>query len=225
MTDAAAAERTETANERFKRRFGDTVWASVCIAVAVHAAVLAFFPSMSVADVGFGAEPIEAIDMPLEIDIPPAPEQIAQPATPVISDVAPLDVTIADTNLDTNPLDRPLAPPPLTKQGTSEQLRVPHFTPMTVIPELKNRGEVERELERRYPRILKESGIGGAPAVLFYIDETGAVEETRLAKSSGYPALDEAALAVGRIMRFSPALNHDRKVAVWVTFPVRFESK
>jgi periplasmic protein TonB len=225
MTDVAAAERTETANERFKRRFGDTVWASVCIAVAVHVAVLALFPSMSVADMGIEGDPIEAIVMPPEIVIPPPPEQIAQPATPVISDVAPLDVTIADTKLDTNPLDRPLAPPPVTKQGTAEQRRVPYFTPMTVIPELKNRAEVERELERRYPRILKESGIGGAPAVLFYIDEAGTVEETRLAQSSGYPALDEAALAVGRIMRFSPALNQDRKVAVWVTFPVRFESK
>jgi TonB family protein len=225
MAHPDVADRNESANERFKRRFGDTVWASVCIAVVVHAAVLALFPSMSVADIGFAGDPIEAIVMPKDIEIPPQPEEIARPATPVISDVAPLDVTIEDTRLNTNPLDRPLAPPPLTKEGMAEQRRVPSFTPMTVIPELKNRAEVERELERRYPRILKESGIGGAPAVLFYIDETGMVEETRLAKSSGYPTLDEAALAVGRIMRFSPALNHDRKVAVWVTFPVRFESK
>ena len=225
MTRVLTMESTETANDRFKRRSTDAIWASVCVAVLVHAAVLALLPSMSVADVGIVSDPLTTIELPPEIVIPPPPEQIARPATPVISDVAAPDVTIPDTRLDTNPMDRPLAPPPLTQGVEDEKRRVVTFTPMTVIPELKNRAQVERELERNYPRTLKDAGIGGVPQVLFYIDETGKVLETRLASSSGYDSLDEAALEVGRMMVFTPALNHDRKVAVWVTFPVRFQSR
>jgi TonB family protein len=225
VSQSSSNIRNESPNDRFKRRSADALWASVCLAVLVHAAVLALFPSMSVADVGIASDPLETIALPEDIRIPPPPEQIARPATPVISDVAAPDVTIADTRLESDPLDRPLAPPPLTKGAEDEQRRVVSFTPMTVKPELKNRAAVERQLERSYPTMLKEAGIGGAPRVLFFIDEEGTVLETRLAQSSGYDALDEAALAVGRMMVFTPALNHDRKVAVWVTFPVRFESR
>jgi TonB family protein len=37
--------------------------------------------------------------------------------------------------------------------------------------------------------------------------------------------LDQAALAVARVMRFSPAMNRDRDVAVWVEIPIIFTAK
>jgi protein TonB len=225
MSDTAMTERTETANERFKRRFADTLWASVCVAVIAHALVLALFPSMSVADVSFSDDPLETIELPEDLEIPPQPEEIARPAMPIVSDFAPDDAIIPDTRLDTDPLERPMLAPPVTREGTEEARRVDRFTPMTVKPELKNRSEVARELERRYPRLLRESGIGGAPVIWFYIDEQGVVQRTELKQTSGYPTLDEAALAVARVMRFSPARNFDRIVAVWVYQPITFESK
>jgi TonB family protein len=142
-----------------------------------------------------------------------------------VSDIAPPDASIAPTLLDADPLMRPMLAPPVTREGSEEGERVERFTPMTVKPELKNRAEVARELERRYPRLLKESGIGGAPEIWFYIDEQGVVQRTELKKTSGYPLLDEAALAVAKVMRFSPAQNYDRIVAVWVYQPITFESK
>jgi hypothetical protein len=48
------------------------------------------------------------------------------------------------------------------------------------------------------------------------------VLRTQLSKSSGYPALDEAAIAVAKQMQFSPALNRDKKVQVWVEIPIVF---
>ena len=62
----------------------------------------------------------------------------------------------------------------------------------------------------------------GEVRVFFYIDETGHVKTTRLDKSSGYAQLDEAALQVANLYRFSPALNRDTRVPVWVSFPVTF---
>jgi TonB family protein len=101
----------------------------------------------------------------------------------------------------------------------------PVFTPMTVRPELANRPEVQRALVRNYPPLLRDAGIGGSPTVHFFIDETGEVRRLLLSRSSGYPALDEAALAVAKVMRFSPARNRDRDVAVWVEIPIIFSAK
>jgi TonB family protein len=59
--------------------------------------------------------------------------------------------------------------------------------------------------------------------VYFLIDETGSVQETRIKENSGQAALDAAALAVSDVFRFSPALNRDERVAVWVSFPIVFQ--
>jgi TonB family protein len=100
----------------------------------------------------------------------------------------------------------------------------PMFTPMTVRPELQNRADVQRALVRHYPPLLRDAGIGGSPSVHFFIDETGVVKKTVISRSSGYPALDEAALSVASIMRFSPALNRENPVAVWVDIPIVFSA-
>jgi protein TonB len=213
-----------TANERFKEKFGRTLWGSVCVATAVHAAVLSFFPTMTAGEWGIDVSALEAIDLPADIVIPPPPTEIARPATPVIGDVD-LDVTIAPTVLETRPEDRPLPPPPVTRGEDRSISDAPVFVPTTVLPELIDREAVGRELERRYPRVLRDAGIGGAPLVWFFIDEEGKVVKTQLRESSGHPALDEVALEVGRTLRFRPALNRDRKVAVWVSLPMRFQSR
>jgi protein TonB len=213
-----------TANERFKEGFGRTVWSSVCVAVGVHAALLAFWPTLSAGEWGRDVAALEAIELPPIVDIPPPPEQIARPAAPVIADVD-VDVTIAPTVLPQRPEDRPLPPPPVTREGERDIGSGPVFVPTTVLPELLDREGVARELERRYPRTLKEAGIGGAPLVWFFIDEEGKVVKTQLRESSGHAALDEVALEVGSTLRFRPALNRDRKVAVWVSLPMRFQSR
>ena len=43
--------------------------------------------------------------------------------------------------------------------------------------------------------------------------------------SSGYRQFDEAALDVADVMRFTPAMNRDQAVAVWVVFSITFESR
>lgn len=98
----------------------------------------------------------------------------------------------------------------------------PTFTPMTHAPELRNRLELRTVLESNYPPLLRDAGIGGSPVVHVYIDTLGIVQRTLLAKSSGYPALDEAAVSVAQVMKFSSALNRGNKVGVWVQIPIVF---
>ncbi|MHB1168718.1 MAG: energy transducer TonB [Longimicrobiales bacterium] len=212
------------ANDRFKNGFGNWFWGSLLAAAVLHFMMFAFWPEMSTADVSFTTEELEAIELPPEVEIPPPPEQIARPATPVISDATiDEDITIAETTFEDNPIEN--LPPPPTATGNEDISAAPRFTPFTVRPELRNRAEVARALERNYPPLLRDAGIGGETLVWFFIDENGRVQRTQINKSSGYDALDQAALTVAEQMQFSPALNRDKKVPVWVAIPIVFSSR
>jgi protein TonB len=100
----------------------------------------------------------------------------------------------------------------------------PTFTPFTVAPQLTNRSAVASALQRNYPPLLRDSGVGGTVLVWFFIDQEGKVVKTQVKESSGHEALDQAALKVADVMRFTPAQNRDQKVAVWVALPVIFQT-
>ena len=101
----------------------------------------------------------------------------------------------------------------------------PVFTPFTVAPTLRNQAQVAAALQRLYPPLLRDSGIGGTVQVWFFIDENGTVQRTDIKQSSGHPALDEAALKVADLMQFTPAMNRDQKVKVWVDMPIVFRTQ
>ena len=221
---APAGAVRETANDQFKRGFGNWFWGGVLAATVIHFAVFAFFPSLSAEVEAFDNAELETIDLPPEVEIPPPPEQIARPATPVIGDASiDEDITIAATTFEATPVEN-LPPPPAG--ATSEDIsRAPMFTPYTVKPTLRNSSEVSRALQRNYPPLLRDAGIGGTTTMWFFIDENGRVVRTQVNNSSGYDQLDEAAQKVAEIMQFSPALNRDKKVPVWVQIPITFSSK
>lgn len=98
----------------------------------------------------------------------------------------------------------------------------PTFTPFTQPPAILNRMEVIKAMAEAYPTELREARIGGTVRVFFFVDADGTVGRTMVDRSSGNEALDEAALKVASVYRFSPALNKDKKVPVWVAFPLTF---
>ena len=75
-----------------------------------------------------------------------------------------------------------------------------------------------------YPPALLEQGIEGRVLLRLFVDAQGTLipDSTRVAESSGYPALDSAALAGSRELRFSPALRNGRAVAAPFLQPVHF---
>ena len=211
----------ETANERLKRTFSSWFWGSMIAATVLHFGAFAFWPELTTDDMSFTSEELEAIELPPEIEIPPPPQQIARPATPVIA-AADIDedITIAPTTFDDNPVDD-LPPPP--SDVAADISAAPTFTPYTVAPSILNRDEVVRAMVREYPALLRDAGIGGTVKVYFFIDENGQVRDTRIDQTSGHQALDDAALNVAGVYRFSAALNRDKKVPVWVSFPITFQ--
>jgi len=214
-----------SANNRLKARFRSLFWTSIILATTAHFGVFVYWPELTVEDFSVDVAEVMTIDLPPEIDIPDAPTAIARPATPVVAtmDIGE-EITIAPTTFAMNPAGDvlPLPPPPApSREGLPEE-GMPRFTPFTVAPHILNREEIIDAMRRAYPPGLREAGIGGVVRVYFYIDETGHVKTTRLAQSSGYYQLDDAAIHVAGLYEFSPALNRDQYVPVWVSFPVTF---
>jgi protein TonB len=75
-----------------------------------------------------------------------------------------------------------------------------------------------------YPPALLEQGIEGRVLLRLFVDAQGKLipDSTRLAESSGYPALDSAALSGARELRFSPALRNGRAISAPFLQPVHF---
>jgi periplasmic protein TonB len=214
-----------TANDRFKEEFRAWFWYSVAMAAVFHLALFMFWPAMTAADLTMRSAELRTIELPPQIEIPPSPELIARPAAPVVSE-AQVDenITIAPTTFEYNKVEN-LPPPPAAAPCTDDIDKAPMFVPMTVRPRLLNTAEVEQVLVKTYPSTLRDAGIGGTPILWFLIDEDGRVLQTRLHTSSGFTTLDEAAVRVAEVMRFSPALNRDRRVKVWVEIPIVFTAR
>jgi len=99
------------------------------------------------------------------------------------------------------------------------------FTPFTVRPDIKNRSEIARVMESEYPPLLRDAGIGGTVQVWFFLDEEGILRGVRMGESSGHGALDDAALRVARAIEFTPAMNRDEPVPVWISLPITFTTR
>jgi len=78
-----------------------------------------------------------------------------------------------------------------------------------------------------YPVPLLEQGIEGRVLLRLYADSQGTLvgDSTRVAESSGYPALDSAAVSGAAELRFSPALRHGRPVAGAFLQPIQFRNQ
>jgi protein TonB len=217
-----ASEQRASANDRFKSHFRSLFWSSIIAATFVHFGVFVYWPKLTTSDVSFATGELTAIELPPEIEIPAPPAQIARPATPVIATEDILeDITIAPTTFELNPVTE--LPPPPPEQVVEEDVGAqPTFTPFTVAPTILNREEVAQAMVDNYPVMLRTAGIGGTVRVFFFINENGTVEDYRVQLSSGHQQLDDAALAVAGLYRFSPALNRDKRVPVWVLFPIEF---
>lgn len=77
-----------------------------------------------------------------------------------------------------------------------------------------------------YPPALLADRIEGRVLLRLYADSAGNLlpDSSRVAESSGHPALDSAALAGARDLRFSPALHGGRPIGLSFIQPVLFRS-
>jgi TonB family protein len=225
MTDTAlhgTAYVEPVANDRLKSSFSSWFYGSLMVATLLHFAMIALWPQMEAETFTITESVIDQIELVQEFELPPPPQQISRPAIPVISTNINIsdDITIGEVTFNENPVSE--LPPPPTGTGVATG-NEPAFTPTEVRPQLRNGSAIGQQIERRYPTMLKDAGIGGTTTLWIYIGENGEVLETRVYESSGYEQLDQVAEAVIReTAQFSPAMNRDQRVPVWTQLPITF---
>jgi len=99
--------------------------------------------------------------------------------------------------------DRALAPPQKAK-GPSRPPKVINWT------------------DPPYPQQARQQGVEGTVVLRLTVGTDGAPTDVRVSKSSGHPALDDAAVVRVRQARFAPALKDGEPVSTSITFKVKF---
>jgi TonB family protein len=76
----------------------------------------------------------------------------------------------------------------------------------------------------QYPPALFDQQVEGTVVLRLFVDSTGklSAESTRVSESSGYPALDSAAVAGAGKLQFAPARRHGIPVATVFLQPIEF---
>lgn len=87
----------------------------------------------------------------------------------------------------------------------------------------KTRPQLLSEASPQYPQRLADEGIEGSVQVRMIVSASGSVESAEVSSSSGYRAMDKAAVQAAYGYSFSPALNvYGEPVRCAVTRTVRF---
>lgn len=224
---------------------------SVVASAVFHAALiaLAVFLTQRVQEVVAGDEQTNLLIPVPEVEVepppPPPPPPPNTPPPPEVTEVPKGFQTLSVPTVIPPDIPPPSAGPEISESDfsgegveggratgradvkvTAENIEAaPVFTPYTVKPELQNRDAVQRALIRNYPPLLRDAGIGGTVLLWALIDERGTVLRTQVKEGSGHEAFDGAATKIADIMKFSPALNRDQKVKVWIQLPIVFKTQ
>jgi len=178
---------------------------------------------------GLGKKVVEVVIGPVETKLieelpeeddepPPPPPEIETPPPyvppPEISIEIPVESgpTTAITSVTT---ERPVAapPPPPPKPVEKKVVKVPPST----------QGKGARITQPEYPPSARRAGEEGTVTLSVLVLENGRAGEVKVAKSSGFPRLDEAAVKeVQRNWRFVPGKEDGKPVSMWHTFAVTF---
>src|SRR5437667_616402 len=83
---------------------------------------------------------------------------------------------------------------------------------------------LNKELPFRYPPALYAQKVQGNVTLRIFIDSNGAIvpDSTRIAETSGFTALDSAAMKGSRELRFEPAKTMGQPVPVSILLPAYF---
>ncbi len=105
-----------------------------------------------------------------------------------------------------------------TSPEEEETGELPAFIPHEIPPKPLNLDKVSFA----YPEVAKTLGLSGTVYLQLWIDERGNVTNVTLIRSV-HPILDKVAVDNAKKLKFSPAKQGDRAVAVPLSFPVRFQ--
>jgi protein TonB len=179
---------------------------------------------------GLGKKVVEVVMGPVETRLieelpdeddepPPPPPEIDTPPPYVPPPEISIEIPMASgptTAISNVTSERPVAappPPPAPKPVERGGVKTP--------PSTQGRGA--RITQPEYPPAARRAGEEGTVQLQVFVLESGRAGEVKVAKSSGFPKLDEAAInEVKRNWRFVPGKEDGKPVSMWHTFAVTF---
>jgi protein TonB len=187
--------------------------AGLAVVLALHAAVLGWLWSQRLIPA-----PGEAMTMFVDFIVPPAPRVVEPPPTPkphlpekpaprrLVAETPP--ASAVEYVAPPPPIEAPPAPPskpagPVTL-GTELAATCPERTPPA------------------YPSFSRRLGEEGTVTLRVELDEQGRVAAANVATTSGYPALDEAALTAVRAWHCNPAQRDGHPLRAVALQPFKF---
>ena len=169
--------------------------------------------SMGVVDVPKFAAPIEAIFIPEDKRVIPEPE--IPVVKPEIADVVqPVDEPMPQIEFEESvvpPADVPMEPSANAISATASASGAP-------AQDLKT----NKRVEPAYPPQSRRAGEEGSVLVRILVDERGVPRDVQVAKSSGFPRLDQAAMEAVRKWRFVAATNGSQAITAWTQVAITF---
>ncbi|RJP81402.1 MAG: TonB family protein [Candidatus Zixiibacteriota bacterium] len=178
-------------------------------------------PSLSAEEVAPALKIAEPRLAPPVAAIPkPVPEEVA-PETPQIMTQTQLQEALDDQ------IDELMA----GMGGTGEGIQIAEAIPdENAIPErgafvaFEQPPQLVKRVDPIYPAIAQSAQVGGKVTVQFFVDKKGDVREPKAIKST--PAglgFEEAAVAAVAQWKFTPALQRENPVGVWVAQVITFQ--
>lgn len=224
------------------RRAAGKTWLGIGVAVALHVAWLTLMPEPhpKIAAAPPQAIMVNWVDATLaKIPEPPAAQPQQQPQRPLKTPKSkplaktpkpkPLLTAASETVStmaapDSEPEPQKPQPAPsadsqpaaaVTANNSEESSQAPTTLPSLQADYLHNPAPV-------YPEQSRQQGEQGRVLVRVLVTSAGNVEQVNLRKSSGYAALDSAALETVKNWRFVPAHRGSQVVSAWVVVPISF---
>jgi periplasmic protein TonB len=106
-------------------------------------------------------------------------------------------------------------------EGTAKVASAPPPPPPQP-PLVTTKPQLRSEITPDYPEIAKQNNWEGRVVVFVRISEIGTVESAEIARSSGHPELDEAAIAAIKTSHFEPAHRGNEAIPGTVRVPITF---
>jgi protein TonB len=199
-------------NAKFKKGYTRYLRNSLWGAIAIHFLLFYFTPQFEFKPYVLREEYFEAIDLPEQFDIPPPPQEVAQPAIPMEAaegEEVDDETEIAPTSFDRIEDVPPPPPPP------SEQAR--EFYAFDEPPVLV------RYVSPKYPDLARQAGIEGTVLIRVLVGEDGKVINASIIQSDVTPAMEKAGLEAAKKFLFKPAKQRTVPVKAHMAVPIRFK--
>jgi len=148
-------------------------------------------------------------------DLPPPPPPVDLKERPPVQVVAP------DINISI-PVE---APPPIQQVTTQHQEAAPPPAPRAIVPGTSLKPTYAPDVADYYPDSSRRASEQGKALVKVCVSVAGKLESADLATTSGFPALDAAAIKYAKAMRFKAATSEGKAVASCSNLPVSFVLK